>query len=262
MGHALVPGSLCGSRSLAIDSGTQGQFRNFSIGPICSEQMGTARFADSISREHSNQQSELNIDKDGIAHNSKILQKRPTGEASVAKNLERRAMPKVNGVIVHQTGAKKASSTFNSYANKGAKGAHFLIDKDGTIYQTAALNMTTVHVGPLRSRCEAESSCSAEEHKLNKKSGVDAMNEREQQKEAGVRYPSNKDAIGIELVGLASEVPGQKDLVYEAVTDAQNASLTWLINQLRLEFDFPKTEVFRHPDVSRKTPTEASTAKW
>jgi len=247
---------------LAIDKGTQGQFRNFSPGPVCAEQLGTAKFSDAISREHNGPESELNIDKNGIAHNANILQSTPTGSASVSKNLERKPMPKVNGVIVHQTGGSKASSTFNSYAQTGAKGAHFLIDKDGCIYQTAALNMTTVHVGPLRSRCEAESSCSAEENKLNKKWDVKAMDRREQSKEAGTRYPANKDAIGIELVGAASKVAGQTDEVYDKVTDAQNESLAWLVQQLQLEFEFPNTEVFRHPDVSRKTPSEASTAKW
>ena len=262
MGHALISGPLCGSKSLAIDKGTQGQFRNFSPGPVCAEQLGTAKFSDAISREHNGPESELNIDKNGIAHNANILQSTPTGSASVSKNLERKPMPKVNGVIVHQTGGSKASSTFNNYAQTGAKGAHFLIDKDGCIYQTAALNMTTVHVGPLRSRCEAESSCSAEENKLNKKWDVKAMDRREQSKEAGTRYPANKDAIGIELVGAASKVAGQTDEVYDKVTDAQNESLAWLVQQLQLEFEFPNTEVFRHPDVSRKTPSEASTAKW
>ena len=69
------------------------------------------------------------------------------------QTLERRKMDKVNGIVVHQTGASTASSTFNSYKNKGENGAHFLIDKDGTIYQTSSLYKITMHVGMMKPRC-------------------------------------------------------------------------------------------------------------
>lgn len=76
------------------------------------------------------------------------------------------------------------------------------------------------------------------------------------------RYPANHDSIGIELVGKAIEVEGSEYPVYETVTAEQNASLQWLVSELRLGLQVPMTEVFRHPTVSRKTPTEAATAKW
>ncbi len=47
--------------------------------------------------------------------------------------VERKAMKVVHGIVVHQTGGSKAESTFNSYRERGAFGAHFLIDMDGTI---------------------------------------------------------------------------------------------------------------------------------
>src|SRR5579863_5576647 len=67
--------------------------------------------------------------------------------------IERGPMNVVNGIVVHQTDAPTAQSTFESYKNKGANGAHFLIDKDGVIYQTASLRQRTYHVGRVKSRC-------------------------------------------------------------------------------------------------------------
>ena len=58
------------------------------------------------------------------------------------------------------------------------------------------------------------------------------------------------------------DVEGSEYRVYETVTAEQNTSLKWLVLELRLELQVPMTEVFRHPTVSRKTPTEAATAKW
>jgi len=49
---------------------------------------------------------------------------------------------------------------------------------------------------------------------------------------------------------------------YEPVTPAQNAVLQWLIQELSNTLNIPLSEVFRHPTVSRKNPTEASTARW
>lgn len=53
-----------------------------------------------------------------------------------------------------------------------------------------------------------------------------------------------------------------QNAVYEAVTSAQNLSLQWLVGELAQTLQVPSSEVFRHPEVSRKSPTEASTANW
>ena len=50
----------------------------------------------------------LRIDKDGMVRNALVRLRR-------FSSLERAPMPVVNGVIVHQTGAATAQSTFNSY---------------------------------------------------------------------------------------------------------------------------------------------------
>ncbi|URF03179.1 hypothetical protein M5D45_11565 [Cupriavidus campinensis] len=50
--------------------------------------------------------------------------------------------------------------------------------------------------------------------------------------------------------------------IYENVTTQQNASLRWLIAELVATFNVSTGEIYRHPQVSYKNPTEASTAVW
>ena len=76
------------------------------------------------------------------------------------------------------------------------------------------------------------------------------------------RYPSNDDSIGIELVGKSYKIKEDKEAVYENVTEAQNTSLQWLIHELASTLNVTMTEVYKHPQVGRKNPSEASTAKW
>lgn len=88
----------------------------------------------------------LYIDDHGHIDDDRIIVK-------IFNKIEREKMDKVNGIVVHQTDSPTASSTFNSYQSPGANGAHFLIDRDGTIYQTASVFWVTWHVGTMKSRC-------------------------------------------------------------------------------------------------------------
>jgi N-acetyl-anhydromuramyl-L-alanine amidase AmpD len=200
----------------------------------------------------------LLIDSKGGVIDAKVIN-------AVSPSIERGPMASVRGIIVHQTGGQNARSALESYRRTGANGAHFLIDKDGTIYQTASVFKRTWHVGKLKSRCMMEARCSAAENKLNKKYNPTKENEREQSKSVPDRFPSNDDSLGIELVGEVlprdSSVPDVKK-VYEQVTGAQNEALKWLVGELATSMRFSVAEVFRHPNVSRKNPTEASTATW
>ena len=82
------------------------------------------------------------------------------------------------------------------------------------------------------------------------------------------RFPSNRDSIGIELVGEYNRNPdfgtvrGADEYLYVPVTDEQNAALRWLVGELRRLLSVAAEEVYRHPQVSYKTPTEAATASW
>ncbi|WP_233409927.1 MULTISPECIES: peptidoglycan recognition protein family protein [Burkholderia] len=82
----------------------------------------------------------LLIDSNGMVVSPRVVRVRKA-------QIERGAMQRISGVIVHQTGGSTAASALNSYQNAYATGAHFLIEKDGTIYQTASLKKQTWHVG-------------------------------------------------------------------------------------------------------------------
>ena len=195
----------------------------------------------------------LVLDPEGWAVSDKVqVMRRP--------NLKHGAMTTVAGIVVHQTGATTAQSTLSSYLNTGANGAHFLIDKDGTVYQTGSVLWKQWHVGKLRSRCLAEHTCTPVEAKSLIKLGATATNTAEMKKAVPARYPSNSDSIGIELVG--GTVGTGVDPAYEVVPAAQNAALAWLVAELRQNFNVPLTEIFRHPQVSYKDPHEAESAQW
>lgn len=163
----------------------------------------------------------LVLDKDGMVLDPRVRVARQS-------TIERGDMAKVNGIIVHQTGGSTAGSSLSSYKNAGASGAHFLIDRDGTIYQTASLYKKTWHVGKLKARCLVEQRCTPVELAALKKFNPTAENAQEKAKKVPGRYPSNDDSVGIELVGkvLANGV-------YDAVTSDQNASLRWLSPKFR-----------------------------
>lgn len=200
----------------------------------------------------------LHIDQQGSVVDKRIIK-------AISPTIERGPMKTVRGLIVHQTGGATAQSTLDSYKRASANGAHFLIDKDGTIYQTASTKKQTWHVGKLKSRCMLEVRCTPAERRVNSKLSPSSENEREMKKTVPDRFPSNRDAIGIELVGetlpRGAAIPEAKR-IYETVTDAQNESLRWLVRELAITLKIALTEVFRHPAVSRKNPSEASTAKW
>lgn len=200
----------------------------------------------------------LNIDPKGIVVDKRII-------IAISPTIERGPMGAVRGVIVHQTGGSTAQSSLDSYKRVSASGAHFLIDKDGAIYQTASVKKQTWHVGKLKSRCMLEARCSVAEQKLNTKFNPSQENRREMRKSVPDRFPSNQDSIGIELVGEAlprDELIPEEKKTYEQVTEAQNESLRWLVRELAATLNLPLMEVFRHPTVSRKNPSEASTARW
>lgn len=198
----------------------------------------------------------LFIDKNGMIDAERIIVRR-------FRMIERRRLEKVNGIVVHQTGGSTADSSFNSYKNPGANGAHFLIDKDGLIYQTASVFKITNHVGNIRSRCYMESKCNPSEFSavkplLNKYRQLSRL---EQKKPYPKRYPANFDSLGVEIVGRPVSGEGE-NAIYEKVNHKQNSALKWLLAELADTLNISMSEVFRHPEISYKVKTEASTAQW
>jgi len=230
----------------------------------------------------------LTIDKAGIVRHPKVRLEhnltpigKPVVNSSISKAITRGAMTAVNGIIVHQTGYL-APNVFNSYTNPASNGAHFLIDTDGTIYQTVSVFNKAYHVGRLKARCLFEKKCTPTEiGKLQK--WADDRNTKETHKWESAkpfpkRFPSNEDSIGIECVGLAfwygkdgkkladqtdaaKALRRDKEPIYDPLTPAQKLSLDWLILELVDTLKVSMTEVYRHPVVSIKTTSEAESAQ-
>ena len=179
-------------------------------------------------------------------------------------NIERGVLGKVNGIVVHQTGGSTAEGAYSSYRLPNANGAHFLIDVDGQIYQTASVHRVTYHVGLLQSLCLNTKKCAPAEFKALHDIGWKpaTISRREENKSWPDRYPNNTDSIGIEIVGRSTPVQGGGNDIYEPVNNAQNSSLKWLVKELADTLGVTLQDVYRHPEIGRKMPAEASTAKW
>lgn len=185
----------------------------------------------------------------------------------VTSEIEKGALSSINALVVHQTGGSNAQSALDNYKAGGA-GAHFLVDKDGTIYQTARVDQKCWHLGNIRSRCYEAKTCTADELKkveaiLFKKGEsyslrVKSLSGHEATKSYPVRYPTNEDSLGIELVGSFNA----RGKIYDTVTKQQNESLSWLISALQGALKLTADDVYRHPQVSHKQATEADTAGW
>lgn len=198
--------------------------------------------------------------------NGKLVSSRVTDK--VVSTIEKGPLVKVDALVVHQSGGPTAESSLQSY-RAGRAGAHFLIDKDGTIYQTARVDRKCWHVGNIRSRCSELKTCTPEELAQIKsilfKKGeaystrIKDLHRHESDKPYPERYPNNDDALGIELVGNFSAGSGTG---YETVTEPQNLSLQWLVAVLEQQFDLGDKDIYRHPEVSYKQASEAASARW
>jgi len=214
----------------------------------------------------------VEIDANGMINHARVRNAR-------SPEIERgRRTSAITGIVVHQTDADTSASSLNSYKRPKANGAHFLIDTDGTIYQTAAIYQRTNHVGPLKARCLAIGAAMPCTLRDYANAGVEGMHRIEMRKPPSDRYPSNMEAIGIEMVGRATlpvgfKPPGETAKwplekqrgefgIFGTPTAAQNLSLSWLVKALEDSMQIPSSEIFRHPVVSRKNPTEAQGANW
>jgi hypothetical protein len=194
----------------------------------------------------------------------------PRVKVDLCPLLDHGALVEVHAIVMHQTGGSTAAGALSKYKminSKDHTGAHFLLDKDGTMYQTLQITRRCAHVAPIKSRCLAEMRCSTEDLKeyadIKKKLGSGgeanrAIGAYEAKKQYPDRYPFNPDAIGIEAVGLA---PGNPP-VYENPTSQQNASIHWFVPELLLTLHLTASDVCRHPMLSAKTDSEAAGITW
>lgn len=178
-------------------------------------------------------------------------------------SIEHGALKKVQAILIHQTDSPTVESAFHAYTQQ-ATGAHFLIGKDGQIYQTASIHKLCYHVGRrIRSKCLSLNLAGCKTPAMMQaltRSGVaqySAIDQIERQKAYPDRYPVNSDSVGIELVGRHID-----DKTYEALTATQDASLQWLVGELFRHLKLSGQDVYKHPEVSYKNPGEAASARW
>jgi len=72
-----------------------------------------------------------NFDKEGMLIDPAVTLKRFPG-------IEHGQLNIVHAIVLHQTDSSSSKQTFSSYLKRG-NGAHFLIDNDGTVFQTASV---------------------------------------------------------------------------------------------------------------------------
>lgn len=175
------------------------------------------------------------------------------------------AMPQVNGIVLHRTESSTASSTLDSWRSRtDGVGAHFLIDRDGTIHQTASVDRQAWHVGPIRSRGEVEGTISREDQReVDAARGgraewtgtaARAVGRLEATRPYPERYPTNGDSIGIEVVGRYNAATR----TWDAPTPEQRASINRLVGSLQTNFGLNDNDVYQHDVISRKTPGEGA----
>ncbi len=181
----------------------------------------------------------------------------PRVRVALCPLLDRGPLKSVIGIIVHQTGGSTAAGTLSEYRNPLGRGlgAHFLLDRDGTMYQTVQVNHKAYHVGRLRARCVAELTCK------DAKRGPKSTNAIEDKKPYPKRYPANYDSIGIEVVGK-SYGPDPARQLFDPPTPQQNDYMHWFVDALLEALDLDVTDVYKHPLVSIKQDNEAVDVTW
>lgn len=205
------------------------------------------------------------IDQNGVIRDARV-------HVHLIQAITHQPLLHIDAIVVHETDSYTAAGTMESWrTGPHGTGAHFLIDKDGTIYQTVPIKKRCWHVAPIRSRCLETHTCSASESAfyaalLKKDAGHFAQWKRdvdhhERTKKYPARYPGNDDSIGIEIVGKAlHRFPS--DTAFEPPTDAENHSLQWLVRELLASLHLTRADIYRHPPLSYKTAGEAAGARW
>ncbi|MCF6350177.1 MAG: N-acetylmuramoyl-L-alanine amidase [Flavobacteriaceae bacterium] len=203
----------------------------------------------------------MKIKKDGYIDNGKITKEQ-------IKTLEQNKLDKVNAVILHRTVTSNKKSAINSF--KTGVGTHFLVAKDGKIYQTASLNNYTYHVGHIKSKAYENNISLKEELKIIKgfrklkpnKSATRAEHKYEIKKTYPKRYPYNEDSIGIEVVGMPIDKNGNstikaKEIVgWQSIPEKQAKSISCLVKFLLEEYNLTSDDIYTHEQISRKTKGE------
>lgn len=180
-------------------------------------------------------------------------------------SIEHGEISKITSLVLHRTAGASANASLNAYSSGQKTGAHFLIDREGKIYQTASLNKICWHVGKLYSRCMNEKTCSPDELRtatallhengLSFSKRTTNLSRHEVKKIYPLRYPSNNDSIGIEVVGRYNVATN----IFEKPTTTQLRSLKWLVGELIKNFKLNlHNDIYAHGVIARKKKAEGA----
>lgn len=179
-------------------------------------------------------------------------------QVKIFPNLEHGSLQEIKAIVLHRTDSPSAQATLNGYRTQ-SNGAHYLIDIDGTIYQTAGLDKKTQHVGEIKSHCYAQSTCSESDtillrsyNTLTPREKKAAIHDLEKRKIYPQRYPMNEDSIGIEVVGRYDK----QNETYLPATPEQLLAIDKLIEAIMQNFDLKSNDVFPHGLIASKKETE------
>ncbi|MCC8378815.1 MULTISPECIES: N-acetylmuramoyl-L-alanine amidase [unclassified Xenorhabdus] len=192
------------------------------------------------------------VNEDGFFKNTDIIQDHVTA-------LEKGNIKTVNAIVLHRTDSYTMSSAIASFRTIKL-GTHFIVDKDGTIKQTASLNKITEHVGKIKSKCKEEGVCKndAERKKIIswgwKPSKITAY---ERLKSYPDRYPTSSDSIGIEVVAKY-EKPKNGEPYYQEATEQQKESIKKLVNLLKCKYNLKNGDIYEHDKIAYKTKGEGA----
>ena len=133
------------------------------------------------------------------------------------------------GVVLHRTVSSNSKSTLGNFAKTGS-GTHFLVGKDGTIYQTASLNKGTFHFRPDLQTAQFQL--------------------------------TRANTISIEVVGMPLDANGKVTLIgskvvgWEPLTEPQIKSVAFLVNSLISTFGLTNNDIYNHEDIQSKAKNE------
>ena len=164
---------------------------------------------------------------------------------------------------MHRTVSYTTKSVFNTWLGKNVYrvGAHFVIDKDGTIYQCLSIYTKAHHVGRIRSKALETNNFQNDVDKksvYDKKNNISDLSNYEFTKEYPLRFPGNMDSIGIEVVSMYIEQTKQ----WEKATEAQLKSINLLIDILLIcykkhnGYNLTTKDIYPHDKIAYKTDGE------
>ncbi|TQR51989.1 hypothetical protein DMC01_12615, partial [Campylobacter troglodytis] len=151
----------------------------------------------------------------------------------------------IKAIVLHRTDSTSALQAINSFLNKEL-GTHFLIDKDGTIYQCASLHKWTRHIGDIKARDIEINGKNSKDYSKYKNKTYKEIASIEKRKSYPTRYPINNDSIGIEVVGKCYNDKEKKIKIglnytqyngkWEEAAQEQKVSIKHLVDILKAEY--------------------------